>query len=131
MTDFMKSRKLFWICTIAIIFIALYVSFRSLTESPAGRASNTAIKKDPESAARGKVLFYAKCKFCHNAYSTETIVGPGLEGVLRHQRLPVSGRPATFDNVRRQLRRPFNRMPSFAYLSEEEVNDLIAFLNTL
>jgi len=131
----MKSRGLFWIFVITVILLALYFSFRSsvsnITEPTAGEELSTAIKKDPERIARGRTLFYTKCKFCHNAYSTETIVGPGLEGVLRHPKLPVSGRPATTDNVRRQLRKPFSRMPSFAYLSKEEVKDLIAFLSTL
>ncbi len=89
------------------------------------------IETDPESVGRGKNLFDAKCGFCHNAYSTETIVGPGLKGVLRNSRLPVSGRPATADNIRKQLTEPFNRMPSFTYLSEEEIKDIIAFLNTI
>ena len=131
----MKSRRLLWIFIFTAILVALYFSFRSsvskITEPPAGEESNTIIKKDPESIKRGEILFNTKCKFCHNAYNTQTIVGPGLEGILRHPKLPVSRRPATFDNVRRQLHKPFNRMPSFAYLSEEEVGDLIAFLNTL
>jgi mono/diheme cytochrome c family protein len=131
----MEFRRLFWIFIVALSFIALYFSSRSLvskvSETPAGKAANTIIKKDAESISKGRLLFNANCKFCHNAYSTETIVGPGLEGILRHPELPVSRRPATFDNIRRQLRKPFSRMPSFAYLSEEEVEDLIAFLNTL
>ncbi len=88
-------------------------------------------RTDPESIGRGKNLFDAKCGFCHNAYSTETIVGPGLKGVLKNPELPFSRLPATPDNIRNQLRRPFSRMPSFDYLTEEEVEDIIAFLNTL
>jgi mono/diheme cytochrome c family protein len=89
------------------------------------------IATDPESIDSGKSLFEAKCSFCHNAYSTETIVGPGLTGVLKKSTLPVSGRPATPENIRQQLRQPFSEMPSFEYLSEEKVKDIIAFLNTL
>ncbi|MFV1976514.1 MAG: cytochrome c, partial [Candidatus Scalindua sp.] len=89
------------------------------------------IKTDPESIGRGKNRFDAKCSFCHDAYSTDTIVGPGLKGVIKNPELPVSKRPATPENVKRQLRQPFNRMPSFEHLSEEEVADIIAFLNTL
>ena len=89
------------------------------------------IRTDPESIGSGKNLFDAKCSFCHDAYSTNTIVGPGLKGVLKNPSLPVSGRPATPENIRKQLRQPFNRMPSFEYLSEKEVADIIAFLNTI
>lgn len=89
------------------------------------------VRTDSESIGRGKNLFDAKCSFCHDAYSTKTTVGPGLKGVLKNPELPVSGHPAKPENVIKQLRQPFNRMPSFEYLSEEEVADIIAFLNTL
>jgi mono/diheme cytochrome c family protein len=83
------------------------------------------------SVSRGKRLFEDKCSACHDPYHRETIVGPGLRDLLKRSSLPVSGRPATPENVRRQLREPFEKMPSFAYLSDEEVADLLAFLDTL
>jgi len=43
----------------------------------------------------------------------------------------VSKRPATPENISRQLRQPFGKMPSFDKLTEEEVADVVAFLNTL
>ena len=90
-----------------------------------------AAKTDPESIGKGKNIFDAKCKFCHNAYNTEPLVGPGLKGILKNKVLPVSKRQATPENIRRQLIQPFSRMPSFEYLSEEEMEDITAFLNTL
>ncbi len=95
-----------------------------VTEEPVVRTA-------PESIGKGKNLFDVKCKFCHSAFSTETIVGPGLKGILEKSKLPVSRRPATVENIIRQFKKPFSRMPSFEYLSDEEVEDLIAFLNTL
>ncbi len=89
------------------------------------------IKSDPESIARGKGIFEDKCSFCHDAYSTELIVAPGLKGVLKKSKLPVSKRPASPENIIHQLKKPFNRMPSFEYLTEKEIEDIIAFLNTL
>ncbi|MBI5056596.1 MAG: cytochrome c [Nitrospirae bacterium] len=89
------------------------------------------IKSAPESTERGKNLFDAKCRFCHNAYSTDTIVGPGLMGILKNPKLPVSKLPATPENIKKQLRKPFSTMPSFDYLSGKEVEDIIAYLNTL
>jgi cytochrome c2 len=89
------------------------------------------VQTDPESLGKGKNLFDAKCKFCHSAFSTETLVGPGLKGILKKNRLPASRRPATVENIIRQLKKPFSRMPSFEYLTDEEIADLIAFLNTL
>lgn len=90
-----------------------------------------AIETDPESIGRGKNIFDAKCKFCHEAYTTDTVVGPGLKGILKNPELPISRRPATPENIKEQLMHPFSRMPSFENLSDEEVKDIIAFLNTL
>jgi hypothetical protein len=89
------------------------------------------IKNDAESIGRGKNLFDSKCIFCHYAYNTGTKVGPGLKGILKKSRLPVSKNPAVPENVIKQLRHPFDRMPSFDYLTNEQIADLLAFLNTL
>ncbi len=90
-----------------------------------------AIRTDRLSIARGRTLFAARCSACHDPASTRTIVGPGLKGVLRNPTMPASKRPATPESIRFQLRQPLGRMPSFAYLSDDEMNDLIAYLNTL
>jgi mono/diheme cytochrome c family protein len=90
-----------------------------------------AILTDPLSIERGKTLFQARCAACHDPDSTRTIVGPGLEGILKRPKLPVSGHPTTAESIRFQLRQPLGRMPSFSYLREEEIDDLIAYLNTL
>jgi cytochrome c1 len=89
------------------------------------------IDEDAESIGRGKNLFGSKCSFCHEAYSAESKVGPGLKGVLKNARLPVSNKPALPENIIKQIKQPFNRMPSFEYLTDEEIDDLLAFLNTL
>jgi hypothetical protein len=51
--------------------------------------------------------------------------------VLKNPELPVSRHLSTPENIRRQLIQPFSRMPSFEYLSEKEMADILAFLNTL
>ncbi len=89
------------------------------------------IRTDLESIGRGKNLFDAKCSFCHDAYSTDTIVGPGLKSVFKKPNLPFSNRAATAKNIKMQLKQPFDVMPSFEYLSDEEIEDIIAFINTL
>lgn len=89
------------------------------------------IRTDRLSIERGRTLFASKCAICHDPDSTRTIVGPGLKGLLRKPALPISGHPATAESIRFQFRQPMGRMPSFAYLSNEETEDLIAYLNTL
>jgi mono/diheme cytochrome c family protein len=90
-----------------------------------------AVRTDRRSIGRGRALFAARCATCHDPASERTIVGPGLKSLLRNPRLPASGHPATPESIRFQLRQPMKGMPSFAYLSEDEMHDLIAYLNTL
>ncbi len=90
-----------------------------------------AVRTDRLSIQRGRTLFTARCAACHDPASTRTIIGPGLQGLLRNPKLPASGHPATPESIRFQLRQPMGRMPSFAYLTDDEMNDLIAYLNTL
>ncbi len=86
---------------------------------------------DSESIAKGKEMYESKCYFCHDAYSTEWGVGPGHKGILKNPYLPVSKRPATPENIAKQLIHPYKDMPSFSYLSDEDILNLIAYLNTL
>lgn len=106
-----------------------------MTEAPKAKPSATSsiwvIRTDAESIRRGEQLYRQKCILCHDPLSTGTIVGPGQKGILKGQTLPVLDVPATPENIARQLRHPKGNMPSFAYLSDEEILDLIAYLNTL
>jgi mono/diheme cytochrome c family protein len=102
-----------------------------LTMHPVAAPGTGAVRTDRRSIDRGRTLFLARCSACHDPESTQTKVGPGLKGLLRNPRLPKSGHPATAESIRFQLRQPLGAMPSFAYLSDEEMNDLIAYLNTL
>lgn len=93
--------------------------------------SKIIVRTDAESVKKGKDLYESKCYFCHDAYGNETLVGPGHKGILKNPLLPVSKKPATPENVAEQIRNPFRDMPSFSYLTEEDVLNLLAFLNTL
>jgi hypothetical protein len=111
------------------VYYALQGPF--LTVKQTGTPGALAIRTDPQSIGRGRILFNTKCSPCHDPNSTRTIVGPGLKGLLKNPVLPISKHPATAESIRFQLRQPMGRMPSFAYLSEDEIDDLIAYLNTL
>ncbi|HME44884.1 MAG TPA: c-type cytochrome [Syntrophorhabdales bacterium] len=90
-----------------------------------------AVRTEPASVAKGKQLFEASCMYCHNVLGTETLVGPGLKGILKRKTLPVGDWPAIPENIFRQLRCPYGEMPSFKEkLTDDQVFDLIAFLNT-
>jgi mono/diheme cytochrome c family protein len=91
----------------------------------------TSEKSVSADAASGRALFESKCGFCHYADRADSKLGPGLKGVLAGEKLPASGRPATPANVKNQLLTPYRSMPSFDALSEQEIEDLIAYLGTL
>lgn len=94
-------------------------------------APKVVVRTDSLSIERGKELYESKCYFCHDAFSTEWGVGPGHKGILKNPLLPVSKKPATPENAANQIKNPYRDMPSFSYLSEDDVLDLIAYLNTL
>lgn len=84
-------------------------------------------------AEEGSVLFVSKgCSQCHFVDSMETKVGPGLEGLFKQEKLPMSGWKVTEENVRMQLETPFKDMPSFAdRLTREQMTQLIEYLKAL
>ena len=89
------------------------------------------VRTDRLSIEQGSALFASMCASCHDPDSTRTIIGPGLKGLLKRSTLPVSGHRATPESIVSALKQPIGRMPSFAYLSDKEFEDLIAYLNTL
>ena len=89
------------------------------------------VSTDPQVIGRGKALFQEKCSACHHPDSNRTLVGPGLQGVLKNPVLPASKKDTSAMAVLNQLRKPYMLMPSFAYLTDEEAKSIVAFLNTL
>ncbi len=100
-------------------------------ETEAEQVARFTVKTDDESINRGRALYESNCTTCHDPRSDDTIVGPGHKGILNTPMLPVSKRPATPENIRKQLKSPYRKMPVFDYLTEAEVSNIIAYLNTL
>src|ERR1043166_8515551 len=81
-------------------------------------------------AAKGKEVF-EQCAVCHNADSDEKKMGPGLKGLFNHDKM-VNGKKPTEANVRAKIDEGGNGMPSYKdMLSDQEKDDLIAYLKTL
>jgi mono/diheme cytochrome c family protein len=79
---------------------------------------------------RGRQVFQANCAVCHNAYKNEPLQGPPLVNLYKKD-LP-SGRPPIDRHVRETIMMGRNMMPAFnLLLSEDQVNDLVAYLHTL
>jgi cytochrome c len=84
-------------------------------------------KGDPE---KGKEVFQ-QCGVCHNADSTEKKMGPGLKGLFSRETMN-NGKKPTDANVREKIDEGGNGMPAYKeMLSEDEKDDLIAYLKTL
>ncbi len=83
-------------------------------------------------AARdGGEVFGQTCAVCHFSDSTERKVGPGLGGIYRRERLPVSGDPVTDTRISWQIRQGSGAMPAHPQLSADDVAALLRYLRTL
>jgi len=80
---------------------------------------------------KGVSLFNDKCSGCHFSDKEKKKIGPGLKNILKKTNLPSSGRPANIENIWKQLKNPFLSMPAFPSLSEQELADLKAYLESL
>jgi cytochrome c len=99
----------------------------ALTFSLAMGADKKKAAGDPE---KGKEVFQ-QCGVCHNADSTEKKMGPGLKGLFQNEKMN-NGKKPTEANVREKVDEGGNGMPSYKeMLSDEEKNNLIAYLKTL
>jgi len=82
-------------------------------------------------AAKGKGVFDDNCAVCHNADSTEKKMGPGLKGLFKKDKMN-NGKKPTEANVKAVINAGGNGMPSFSdMLSDEERDNVIAYLKTL
>ena len=113
------------------VFLTSAGYFFLVTEKTTIAGETTSEASEASGAERGRTLFDNQCSFCHHADRTDSKLGPGLKGILREETLPASGRPATAENVTHQLLNPYQSMPSFSSLSEQEIKDLVAYLKAL
>jgi cytochrome c2 len=83
-------------------------------------------------AGAGADVFRVNCLACHHAESENRKIGPGLAGLFERETLGRDRGPVTREAVRELMLDPPGTMPSFeGYLSDEELDDLVAYLETL
>ena len=98
-----------------------------LTVAAGSISALAAAKGDPE---KGKEVFQ-QCSICHNADSDEKKMGPGLKGLFKKDKL-ASGKKPTEANIRARIDEGGSGMPAYKdMLSDQEKDDLIAYLKTL
>ena len=92
--------------------------------------SQVMLSADKGDAAKGKAVF-EQCAVCHNPDSDEKKMGPGLKGLFAKPKMK-NGKKPTDATVREKIDEGGNGMPAYKeMLSEEEKDDLIAYLKTL
>ena len=95
------------------------------------RKSDAELGLNPQQIA-GRRIYDNYCDRCHAPYSSRGRQGPSMKGVFQRQYLPMSGMPANDDRVTDIVRMGRNKMPGYAQvLSQQQVNDLLAYLHTL
>ena len=81
-------------------------------------------------AEKGKVVFQ-QCAMCHRVDNAEKKIGPGLKGLFQKDKL-LNGKKATEGNIRAQIDAGGNGMPPYKdMLSDQEKDDVVAYLKTL
>jgi cytochrome c len=81
-------------------------------------------------AEKGKEVFQ-QCAVCHNADSTDKKMGPGLKGLFSREKMN-NGKKPTDENVLEKINEGGNGMPAYKeMLSDDEKDDLMAYLKTL
>src|SRR6266700_5019073 len=95
------------------------------------RRSDAELGLTPQQAS-GRHLYDQYCDRCHSPYSSHKRHGPSLKGVFRHQYLSSSGMPANDERVAEIIRLGRNKMDGFGQvLTQEQIDDLLAYLHTL
>ena len=94
-------------------------------------ADGNSSKKAPTAnlSSEGRVLF-GKCIDCHYPYGTNTLVGPGLQGLFKKAKLS-NGKKPDEATIRLIIHDGGPAMPGFPALSAKEQDCLIAYLKSL
>jgi mono/diheme cytochrome c family protein len=79
--------------------------------------------------ARGAAIYQAKCVRCHYPTSRHPLNGPGLQALTKLKAMP-SGAPPTDERLTAVILNGRQTMPG-TRLSEDQMNDLLAYLHTL
>jgi len=95
------------------------------------RKSDTELGLNPQEAA-GRRVYDNYCDRCHEPYSTRGKKGPSMKGVFKKPYVPISGLPANDERIGEIIRFGRSKMQGFGQvLSEQQIQDLLAYMHTL
>jgi mono/diheme cytochrome c family protein len=114
-----------------LLILVLTAIFAACACDVERRKSDAELGLNTQQAA-GRKIYDAECDRCHEPYSTRGKKGPGLQGVFQRKYLSLSGLPANDERVSNIVRLGRNEMPGYGQkLSEQDIQDLLAYLHTL
>ncbi len=123
-----RRRKYLALLPLACLSIALAATLGC--EAPEIRKSDAELGLN-EQQARGRRVYDAHCDRCHEPYSRKQRHGPSLQGMFRKPFL-ASGMKASDDRVTDVILMGKSKMPAYReVLTEQQVQDLLAYLHTL
>jgi mono/diheme cytochrome c family protein len=115
--------------TLQIAAIAMWAVFLSACGNPSPK-SDAELGLNAQQS-QGRKVFEMYCASCHQAYSSSGSKGPSLKGLYKKRYLP-SGLPTNDRFVEGTIVSGRNMMPGFGgALTEQQLNDLMAYLHTL
>ena len=79
--------------------------------------------------ARGAAVYQDKCARCHYPTNTQSLHGPGLQALTKLKSMP-SGAPPTDERMTAVILHGRSMMPPTP-LTDDQLNDLLAYLHTL
>jgi mono/diheme cytochrome c family protein len=113
-----------------VLCIAISVAAQDQARKEGQKKEDSKKEELKGDVSRGKVVFQTVCEECHDGYSKEEFVGPGLKG-MKDGKLP-NGRPATRESLLNILNWGPAEMPSMEErLTEQQKRDVIEFVLTL
>ncbi len=125
-----------------VVVVAVAMAFLLAAGCAAGGAQPTPAAGPTKVAAgdpkRGEEIFFKKsdCSTCHypDKPYDQVLVGPGLKDLFQRQTLG-NGKPVSDENVREWIKAggtgKIGTMPSHPDLTDQQINDLIAYLKSL
>jgi len=110
-----------------LILVGIVASFGCESEP---RKTDVELGLTPQQAM-GRRVYDARCAECHYAYSSRNLRGPSLHGLFKKQYMS-SGIPANDERVTDIILLGRAKMPGFQQkLTQQQLNDLLAYLHTL
>ncbi len=113
--------------------LALAVGGAQAHQSAATSGADTSAldQPDPALAAQGQRHFQHYCQPCHAPQDGSVRKGPDLTGLYQRRFTPAMKRPVNDANLGGHIKQGGPRMPPFPWLSQGDLEALLAYLKTL